>query len=214
MVNTNLRRSEYHAFQQANLISEDTLGPDEIDRNEVISYFDHDFASNNNIVNALLNGNPSKYPFDNYSLNFVLIVPFGHASYNYTSNPDDSIYTSWIPRSNLSLIKPNSQLYNWTVKSTVAYDLYSQKFNNKFSLMDLRFDFYRNYTIGIVIVPLVTIFFLLGAIFIFENSSDSIGNRLALALGIFALIFTLPEIINSMKPQTSGPTALILYSVS
>lgn len=40
----------------------------------------------------------------------------------------------------------------------------------------------------------------------FENSSDLIGNRLALTLGIFALIFSLPTIIDSMKPQTSSPT--------
>ena len=36
---------------------------------------------------------------------------------------------------------------------------------------------------------------------------DQVGNRLTLTLGIFALIFTLPEIINSMKPDNAaGPT--------
>jgi hypothetical protein len=64
----------------------------------------------------------------------------------------------------------------------------------------------RNYAIAIIVIPIISIFFLLGAIFIFKNSPDNIGNRLTLTLGIFALLFTLPEIIDSMKPQTSTPT--------
>jgi hypothetical protein len=52
----------------------------------------------------------------------------------------------------------------------------------------------------------VAVFYLLGTIFIFENNNGNIGNRLTLSLGVFALIFTLPEIISSMKPFTIGPT--------
>jgi hypothetical protein len=68
-------------------------------------------------------------------------------------------------------------------------------------------DFERNYTILILVIPLIAIFYLLGAIFIFDNTMDQIGSRLTLTLGIFALIFTLPDIINSMKPEVAvGPT--------
>lgn len=68
------------------------------------------------------------------------------------------------------------------------------------SIWHLEIELARNHSISIVIIPLLAIFYLLGAIFIFEISSDNIGNIIALTLGIFALIFTLPEIINSMKP--------------
>jgi hypothetical protein len=43
-------------------------------------------------------------------------------------------------------------------------------------------DFERNYTILILIITLLGIFYLLGSIFIFDNLSDNIGNRLALTL--------------------------------
>ena len=47
--------------------------------------------------------------------------------------------------------------------------------------------FQRNYTILILVVPLLAIFYLLGAIFIFDNSMDQIGNRLTLTLGIYRI---------------------------
>jgi hypothetical protein len=56
------------------------------------------------------------------------------------------------------------------------------------------------------VVPLLSIFYLLGAVFIFENTGDYIGNRLILTLGVFAVIFTLPQIIDSMKPSKPSPT--------
>jgi hypothetical protein len=49
-------------------------------------------------------------------------------------------------------------------------------------------------------------FHLLGAIFILDNTADNIGNRITLSLGVFALIFTLPQIVDQMKSVTNGPT--------
>jgi hypothetical protein len=72
--------------------------------------------------------------------------------------------------------------------------------------MNVRYNFNRTYSIATIIIPIVAIFYLLGAIFLFENSSENIGKRLTLTLGIFALLFTLPNIISSLKPQTSAPT--------
>ena len=71
--------------------------------------------------------------------------------------------------------------------------------------MNIRLHFDRNHTIGIVIVPLIAIFFLLGGIFVFD-ARNNIAERLTLTLSIFAIIFTLPEIIDSMKPSAPGPT--------
>jgi hypothetical protein len=85
---------------------------------------------------------------------------------------------------------------------------------DKYSLINIKVDFTRNYTILAIIIPLFAIFFLLGSIFIFENTKDNIGNRLTLSLSVFALIFTLPSIIDSMKPSVSLSTiADSLFSI-
>jgi hypothetical protein len=71
-------------------------------------------------------------------------------------------------------------------------------------------DIERDHTIAVIIIPILSIFYLLGATFMFEqtkrDSNDAIGNRLLLTLGIFALIFTLPQILDQMKPETSAST--------
>ena len=72
----------------------------------------------------------------------------------------------------------------------------------------------RDHTIAVIIIPILSIFYLLGATFMFEqtkgdpNAPDdaTVGNRLLLTLGVFALIFTLPEILDQMKPETSAST--------
>lgn len=71
----------------------------------------------------------------------------------------------------------------------------------------------RDHTIAVIIIPILSIFYLLGATFMFEQTKgdpnapdDAIGNRLLLTLGVFALIFTLPEILDQMKPETSAST--------
>jgi hypothetical protein len=66
--------------------------------------------------------------------------------------------------------------------------------------------FSRNYTINGVIAPIIGIFFLLGAIFALPSTQDQLPNRLALILGVFALIFSLPQLVNERKPTSSVPT--------
>jgi hypothetical protein len=65
-----------------------------------------------------------------------------------------------------------------------------------------------DHTIAVIIIPILSIFYLLGATYMFEQTKedDAIGNRLLLTLGIFALIFTLPQILDEMKPETSAST--------
>ena len=61
------------------------------------------------------------------------------------------------------------------------------------TFMDINMKFTRNYnSIGAIIAPIIGIFYLLGAIFILAE--NQLGNRLTLALSVFALIFTLPNL--------------------
>jgi hypothetical protein len=77
---------------------------------------------------------------------------------------------------------------------------------NGSTFLEVDFELNRGYDIAAILIPLLAIFYLLGAIFVFESKPENTGNRLALSLGIFALTFTLPGIINSMKPAAPGPT--------
>jgi hypothetical protein len=79
--------------------------------------------------------------------------------------------------------------------------------NRIFVSKPVELSFKRNNSIYGIIIPILAIFFLLGGIFIFEPKPDNIGNRLTLTLGIFALMFSLPEIIKTLKPEIIlGPT--------
>lgn len=127
-------------------------------------------------------GDPSLYPFDHPYVDFNISFP--------------SLY-------------PMVILKNQTVRmSSLINDTWMGTPKTEFDGFEytVHVEFHRNYTILGLAIPLLAIFYLLGAIFIFENSSDQVGNRLTLTLGIFALIFTLPEIINSMKPESPVPT--------
>lgn len=135
-------------------------------------------------------GEPSRYPFDKYHMNLTLAIPLLNLlnpTLNFSAKYDSLVNSTWNPSLDVKEIKLD---------------------NDPVRFVNIKFDFQRNYTISIVIIPILAIFFLLGAIFIFdfEDRVDLVSSRMALTLGIFALIFTLPEIINSMKPVTSGPT--------
>jgi hypothetical protein len=101
------------------------------------------------------------------------------------------------------VIKRTPQMVNL---SQIPFSSVLCEYDTDYTTANVKIDFTRNYAIAVIVIPLIAIFYLLGAIFIFESSPDNISNRLTLTLGIFALIFTLPEVINSMKPATSGPT--------
>ena len=160
----------------------------------------------------LLHGDPLRYPFDKYSVNLIIEMPYKNVVLSNKSSVNfaDSINASWIPSVYLS--KSKIDLDNLSTEDQAVCEEFELNFTSSIcdkensTFFNMQFQIKRNYTIATIIIPLLAIFYLLGAIFIFENPSDGISNRLALTLGIFALIFTLPEIINSMKPQTSGPT--------
>jgi hypothetical protein len=161
-----------------------------------------------------ISGNASAYPFDEYNMNFWIAVPVKNASIETDLQLDNTVNTSWN-----STLHAVPVLLNDTITQQIVAEncrLISEKKDltlcenglNEDSfptILNVSLDFKRNHSIAIVVIPLLASFFLLGAIFIFDASTD-IGNRLAVTLGVIALIFTLPEIINIEKPSSSGPT--------
>lgn len=163
-----------------------------------------------------LSGDTAKYPFDKYFLNFLIGLPMQNLNIELdTDNIDSTVNSTMIPKSKSDILL---NVYNVTQKLRTHCDdndfktIYlcpassTKDKRNSTTFVNIEYTFERNYTILTIVIPLLAIFFLLGGIFIFENSMDNIGNRLALTLGIFALIFTLPKVIGSMKPLSIVPT--------
>jgi hypothetical protein len=160
------------------------------------------------VLEAELLGERSNYPFDSYNASIILAIPKKSGSElneNFSYNPtpisganwDISAYLKKVDRESLEKYCPEKLIY-YVCQQSNDHD-------STFFMVDLTFN--RNYTISSVIIPILAIFFLLGGIFIFESNSENISNRLALTLSVFALIFSLPEIIKSLKPEiTLGPS--------
>ena len=174
------------------------------------------FTSNSTIASSIkLIGEPSRFPFDSYYANIIVATPFKNIQLNsFSPSFSSNTNLSWVPSVHKSLIDPEQvgifygNSTHVPLEDTKKYFFPSTSDINPsdHTFINFQIDLQRTNTIAIVIIPMLGIFYLLGAIFIFENSADNIGNRLALTLGIFALIFTLPEIINSLKPATSALT--------
>jgi hypothetical protein len=176
-------------------------------------------------------GETSEFPFDHYYINLFIKIPIDNLtinpphpnpqgseyiarSYDFSPHFDDKIRNLWSPSGHVTKIsKESSTAQNFLVNSgcnntgprPVEYRERESPCSSV-SFANIKLEFHRNYSVAILTIPLIAIFFLLGSIFIFESSSETIGNRLTLTLAIFALIFTLPDIIDALKPETSGPT--------
>jgi hypothetical protein len=107
--------------------------------------------------------------------------------------------------------EPNSVRFEEINGTT--YDNATDALRSRIPLLNVQVQLERaiqtDHTIAVIIIPILSIFYLLGATFMFEQTkgdSDAIANRLLLTLGIFALIFTLPGILDEMKPETSAST--------
>ena len=147
------------------------------------------FSNDPDVQNIHLIGDTSLYPFDRYYANLFFGMPSEDIKINLENQSfsfGNTLKSAWDP----------------IIQNVSIYDKgYTPEFN-------LTIEFKRNYSILTIIIPLISIFYLLGSIFIFDfkDTVDLVSSRLTLTLGIFALIFTLPEIINSMKPQTTAPS--------
>ena len=135
------------------------------------------------IGHVQLSGDPLLFPFDRYHVNMTMLFPGTLEEQRVVSG--SIVNASWKATSN-SVVKENEEA--------------------KMSEHTILVEFQRNYTNLVLIIPLLAIFYLLGASFIFDNTLDRLGNRLALTLGIIALIFTLNNIIDQTRPITGGPT--------
>jgi hypothetical protein len=169
-------------------------------------------------TSVLIQGDPSLFPFDRYHINLILGIPYKNIQFNLTSSQSTLSGTGFDYSVQTILQKNTTSQIDNLIRKNIGFATYPCHFEfpvlmplcnipeNNYTSTNIKVELFRDYSIAIVVIPLLAIFFLLGAIFIFDNSSDNISNRLTLTLGVFALIFTLPEVINSMKPATSGPT--------
>lgn len=170
-------------------------------------------------VSFALTGDPSSFPFDHYLVNLLFVFPLKDITtlkFNYATFFDKAINSSWNPSSyDVSLSDTGKfidQYRNIIHRIPIINETLSGTDRHYRLLNYLHIELSRNYAISALVLPIFAIFYLLGAVFIFENSD--ISNRLVLTVGVFALIFSLPQIISSMKPTTSVPTiADSLYSI-
>ena len=172
------------------------------------------------INSTILSGDPTRFPFDSYSLNLTLLIPYKKAILSqYKYHDDKLLSTGWDSSSTKPIIysdSPNLEHFDVDCNVAIQHHLFAYfshclhdiKYQRSMegTFMNITLDFWRNFSINILIIPLVAIFYLLGASFIFDNTLERLGNRLALTLGIIALIFTLNSLINQNKPVTAGPT--------
>lgn len=164
-------------------------------------------ANTANDKSVMITGDTLSFPFDRYSTSLIMFVPYKNVSLTYIRSPPNILDGAFLASSNFD----SSRKFNpadCKLTALLANPLKACTNSNKMDveLVKVKINFDRNFTILTIVIPMIAIFYLLGAIFIFESNIDQIGNRLALTLGIFALIFTLPDILKSMKPETFGPT--------
>jgi len=168
-----------------------------------------------------LYGDQSRYPFDYYNASLLVAIPIKNlTTKQFSENPpqlDRLQGASWnamfpeVIRIDKQHQYPVLQGLRNDCKEIVGMEgspylcpVGSAKDYN-YTFMNVNMKFIRNYnSIGAIIAPIIGIFYLLGAIFILTG--DQLGNRLTLALSVFALIFTLPQFVKDLKPLTSTPT--------
>lgn len=164
------------------------------------------FSDQNDSVSFSLSGDPWNFPFDHYLLDQIFVFPLRNIALHYTPTFDKRIYSSWTP-SNASSPALNTGLSGTTLSTgTPNYLLPSGAFTN-LTYLSTHIDFKRNFTVATITIPLLAIFYLLGAIFILENTPDQLSVRVT--LGIFAFVFAFNPVIATMKPSsivTKGPT--------
>jgi hypothetical protein len=176
---------------------------------------------NVNKIPLKLFGNSTRFPFDDYYVNLVLAIPFKNITVlSITPSFSNLLNASWhagqiqnssIGPENIGLpyytpgpdhekqyVFPDSYI---TTSVPAIYEPHSisQRINNT-SFLDVKVPFYRSNTMITIVLPLISIFYLLGAIPILGNTADQIAIRVTITIGIFAFLFAFTPIINSMKP--------------
>jgi hypothetical protein len=148
-------------------------------------------------LSLALEGDAKSFPFDEYSSDFTLVLPIKNASSQHLYNIADSVGAVW-------------DISNKTDSGKHICDkVYASNPSDKricehegTSVQNIQLHSKRNHTQLSIIVPLISVFFLVGSIFIL-NVGD-VSERLTLTLGVFAFIFTLTPIIDAAKPITTN----------
>jgi hypothetical protein len=198
------------------------LFPVPVSYNKVVDFGENTSYTNSTRSTVHLFGDPSLFPYDSYASTVVIAIPNSSPnSFNITGNRpdfDNSVLAAWIPHPSKPIIIPASDKRLQNVKNYCSTDSTAaesstvlcpalQELLPSSSFVIIPVNFTRNYTSSYdVISPLIGIFYLLGAIFVLDSGKEQLSNRLVLALAVFALIFTLPQIVSGMKVVSSSPT--------
>jgi hypothetical protein len=135
--------------------------------------------------NLNLFGRPWNYPFDKYHaiLSFRIDLPNVEIDYPKTTiYANEAVNRFW----NVRVVEQDSKVVHDT----------------EFSQLDLKLEFTRNDDILPLQLALVSAFFLLGSTLMIANKD--ISNRLLITIGVFALIFSFYQIMESTKPYAFG----------
>jgi hypothetical protein len=187
-------------------------------------------------------GDSSRFPFDHYFVSLVLQIPLNHTSFTYSGQYDKSVNSSWVPFINGSALNSTQIMRQYSKLNSLKCDAYRSPtiLNNciylgyslrnpleykYYTWLNIFIDFKRNYSVAAITIPIVAIFYLLGANFVMRT--NQLPNRLAITLGVFAFLFAFIPIVNQMKPPTTTNvptiadllitlilTATITYTVS
>lgn len=190
-------------------------------QHRVVGFYFNNMANYHNSGNTTkhsvnLEGEPNRFPFDNYHLNFVLAIPFKNITIGYVKGSFDPVVNAtWIPyidhwpvdyhdigvqsNSSISDLGAIKKQYIFPAYSGIN-DTSSGITTRNYTFINIDIGFQRNSTIVSIIIPLIAIFYLLGAIFIL----DKLDIRVAITLGIFAFLFAFKPVIDPMKPLTTN----------
>src|SRR5215831_3623849 len=184
-------------------------------------------SSPKNVTHSIaLSGESLKFPFDRYYLNLTFMIPLGHAITDIEPLFGKSIESGWI----ISPPYPTPH----TISSFLAAKFLKQTFGNlslppcsikkelippisrplyeafcgdskNYTFVNFKVGFDRNYLLlYTLLIPLITVFYLLGAIFILKDKD--IATKVTITIGIFAFLFTFTPIVKELKPLTDQPT--------
>jgi hypothetical protein len=181
-----------------------------------IDYFNARLPQYNASLSLL--GDPSSFPFDRYYLNLVFAVPFANTIIHFDNiNFEPTIERSWSTSNISSQINKTSDAVLKKLcdekNDMTGMKVYCNQLKMQFGNIKISFD--RNYTISSIIVPLIAVFFLLGATFILDSKSEGgLAIRISITIGVFAFLFTFTPIINEMKPPTLNTPTIADFLVS
>lgn len=149
-----------------------------------------DFNSSMVKVNKMplkLFGDSLRFPFDDYYVNLVFAVPLNNLTVrsitpSFSTLLNGSWYPGHIQNSSIDAKKIGFPQYELIGKQylfpIVASDLNPNLVSGNTSFFNVNIHFYRANSIISIVLPLLSIFYLLGAILILENKTEQVAIRI------------------------------------